>query len=109
MGARATDLEAAEPQGVRDPFKDAVSSDCWTREAGQSLSGAALDGAPATHPGYLFGVLDMMTSDQGVLARDADRAQAHDVFYRIHRNLFAARNEIEVEAEARLENPSATA
>jgi hypothetical protein len=50
----------------------------------------------------------MMASDQTVLARDADWARAHDIAYRIYRNLFATRNEIEAEAEAWLENTSVT-
>lgn len=58
--------------------------------------------------GNLFEALDMMASDQTVLARDADWARAHDVAYRIYRNLFATRNEIEAEAEAWLENTSVT-
>ncbi len=37
--------------GVWGPFKDAVFPGYWMHEAGQSLSGAALDGILTTHPG----------------------------------------------------------
>jgi FGGY-family pentulose kinase len=37
--------------GVWGPFKDAVFPGYWMHEAGQSLSGAALDAVLATHPG----------------------------------------------------------
>lgn len=39
--------------GVWGPFKDAVFPDFWMHEAGQSLSGAALDAVLAHHPGSL--------------------------------------------------------
>jgi D-ribulokinase len=39
--------------GVWGPFKDAVFPGYWMHEAGQSLSGAALDAVLATHPGSL--------------------------------------------------------
>lgn len=44
---------ADEPRhvpGVWGPFKDAVFADYWMHEAGQSLSGAALDAVLARHP-----------------------------------------------------------
>jgi FGGY-family pentulose kinase len=37
--------------GVWGPFRDAVFPNVWMHEAGQSLSGAALDAVLATHPG----------------------------------------------------------
>jgi D-ribulokinase len=39
--------------GVWGPFKDAVFPGSWMHEAGQSLSGAALDAVLAHHPGSL--------------------------------------------------------
>jgi FGGY-family pentulose kinase len=36
--------------GIWGPFKDAVLSDCWMHEAGQSISGAALDAVLDHHP-----------------------------------------------------------
>jgi D-ribulokinase len=91
-------------------YRDALGVDVVVPTTAEPvLLGAAMVAALAGGVyGNLFEALDMMASDQTVLARDADWARAHDIAYRIYRNLFATRNEIEAEAEAWLENTSVT-
>ena len=91
-------------------YRDALGVDVVVPTTAEPvLLGAAMVAALAGGVyGNLFEALDMMASDQTVLARNADWARAHDIAYRIYRNLFATRNEIEAEAEAWLENTFVT-